>query len=154
MKNYLLFIQVIIMSIITSCNSNKASYYRTVKLDGRYEIVGEKPILSSTSKKTDCYHFVYNQDGKVIEISYLEKGKPSIDDFFKVSKIKIVYKDGFEVRSFYDDLGYPITSSEGVYSIRLKLDKNNFRIGLFNYGINNQLFKDVNGVVQYKWLMA
>ena len=117
MKNVLIrfLSQFSILVLITGCSNQKANYYQKVKLDGRYEIVGEKPIDDSIYMKMDCYHFKYNQEGKVDEIIYLEKGKPSTDDYFNVSKLKIDYQDGFEERSFYDKSRYPKATYKGVY---------------------------------------
>jgi len=139
--------------LIEGCTKKPANYYRKIELDGRYSIVGRYPVPDKIANKVNCYHFIYDEKGKLIKVEYLKSGKLQNDPYFGVARIIIEYSEGYEKRIFQDAKGKPKANSDGVYSIRLKLDENNNPISLFNYDKEGNLTEDKYGVAQYLWTL-
>ncbi len=127
----------------------KANYYRHITVDGTYSIVGRYPIDDELADEVNCYHFVYDNIGRLRKVEYLECGNLSIDPFFEVAQVSIEYEQGYENRIYLDTQDNPTAGYNGVYSIRLKLNENGYPISKFNYNQEGQLVKDIYCVVQY-----
>ena len=70
-----LFLLIIISLLIGSCARRPANYYRKVDIGSRYEIIGRYPIKDDMATKVNCYHFIYNEKGKLVRVEYLKRGK-------------------------------------------------------------------------------
>ena len=58
---------ILCIFLFASCSSEKQeNYYRKVRLDGTYSIIGRFPVADELAKKIDCYRFVYNKDGELL----------------------------------------------------------------------------------------
>ena len=78
---------ILCIFLFASCSSEKQeNYYRKVRLDGTYSIIGRFPVADELAKKIDCYRFVYNKDGQIAKIEYLEKDKITRDTYFGVER--------------------------------------------------------------------
>ena len=131
--------------LISGCTKKPANYYRRVRIDSKYEIVGAYPVADELAKKTNCYHFVYDEKGRVIKVEYLVHFKggwwhllnvPFLLFTMKfppalglgVYGVKIEYADGHEKWTYLDSEGEPTNRDflfGRVYSIRLKLNEKN-----------------------------
>ena len=151
LKKQLALILIVISYV--SINYGEDFYYKKVKLDGKYKIVGRYQINREKAKKTSCYDFIYNETGKLIKVQYLENGNLNIDPYFGCAIITIEYSEGYETHIFKDVNGKPMKNEKGVYSVRLKLDKNGNPILLQNLDNNGKLMEDIDGVSQYKWIL-
>ena len=143
----------VFMLLICGCSKKIPNYFRKIKIDGRYEVVGRYPISEEMRDSTICYHFVYNENKKLIKVEHLLKGKLHNRKYEKYAQILFEYSDEYETRIFQDSRNRPVAKSEGVYSIRLKLDKNNYYTSLFNYDKQGVLTADHIGVTQYLWTL-
>jgi hypothetical protein len=83
MKIRIIILLVVLVIVITmsfySCSfkSHRFNYYRTVTLNGWYEIVGLTPLKDNIGKKSTCYHFIYDDKHRLVEVESLKNGKLS-----------------------------------------------------------------------------
>jgi YD repeat-containing protein len=141
--------------LMSGCSKKPSNYYRHIEIDGRYAIKGKYPIPDEMARKVNCYHFVYSDKDKLVEVEYLKSRKLSGGSYFgdNVAQVRIEYLEGYEKRIFQGVKGNPIADEEGVYSIQLKLDKNNHPIALSNYDKEGKLTKDKNGIAHCLWTL-
>ena len=67
-------------------------YYRNVEIEGNRTIKGRYPITEELARRADCYHFIYDNSGKLIEVAHLNDGRVEgrIDNLgISIAKIKI-----------------------------------------------------------------
>jgi len=141
----------VFMLLICGCSKKNANYFHRIEINGRYEIVGKYPVSEEKINNIKCYHFVYGESKKLIKIEYLVKGKLHNSEYDKFAQVLFEYSDEYEKRIFQDSRNRQIENINGVYSIRIKFDKNNYPISLFNYNKNGVLAPDKKGVTQYLW---
>ena len=155
---------LISLFLISGCTKKPVNYYRRVRIDGRYAIVGAYPVADEQAKKINCYHFVYDEKGRVIRVECLEHFKGGSWDWLHfpfpfglgVYGVKIEYSDGYEKRTYLDREGEPTNRDflfGRVYSIRLKLNEKNHPVSLFNYDETGNLVEGHDGVAQYVWTL-
>ncbi len=157
--------------LLSGCAKKPASYYRRVRIDGRYAIVGAYPVADDQAKKTNCYHFVYDEKGRVTKVEYLAHFKggwwhllnipfylfqmdlpPALG--LGVNGVTIEYGDGYEKWTYLDSEGKPTNRDflfGRIYSIRLKLNERDQRVSLSNLDKKGNLAEDHYGVAQYVW---
>lgn len=136
---------IIIIILINSCAKKGSKYYRHIKVNGRYAIMGTYPVAEELGGKINCYHFIFDDKGKLDTIESLHNGKIS-------ARTIIEYTKGFEKRIFQDSKGRA-KPNNGVYSIRLKLDEGDHPISLSNYNKEGDLGKDSSGIAQRLWTL-
>jgi hypothetical protein len=97
-KKYIPVLCILIIGIllINGCSRKPANYYRKVDIGSRYEIIGKYPVADKIVNKINCYHFIYNEKGKITKVEYLIGGKPRNDSHFGVAQIIIEYSEGYE----------------------------------------------------------
>ena len=70
-KNILvLFVLLLVLFIINSCERKPVNYYRKVYINGRYEVIGMYPVSDNMANKVNCYHFIYNKNGNSYQVGY------------------------------------------------------------------------------------
>lgn len=130
------------------------AYFRQISLDTKLAYTGKYAVEEKYAKETNCYHFVYDDAGKLVTVEYLRSGKMQRDNNFGVAQTKIEYMDGYEKRTFYSEKGKPTADAvSGVYAVRVKYNEPTHLLSLFNYDKKGILTKDKYGVAQYAWLL-
>lgn len=156
MKRTLHFTAALLIAGLTVNAGGKKSeaYFRQVSLDSKLAYVGKYTVDEKYAKETNCYHFVYDDAGKLMTVEYLRNGKLQRDNSFGVAQVKIEQMDGYEKRTFYSEKGKPTSDAvSGVYSVRIKYKEPTHLLSLFNYDKKGMLIKDKYGVAQYAWLL-
>jgi len=155
MKKTIIISLVFIAFVFSGCGKKRANYYRQIDtLSNNGSIIGTYPVPDKSFNKVNCWHFIYDKKGKLMQVEYFKLGKTNNNDVFGFAKIKIDYSESYEKRVYQDKESNPIPDTEnGVYSVRLKLDKNNNPISLFNYNKDGELAEDKIGVAQYLWTL-
>ena len=148
-RRFMLFI--ITMIVCYSCVQPPSNYYRFIELDGHFKYKGRYPVADNLADKVNCYHFLYDDKGRVTKIEYRKGGSLSEDSYFGTAIVTIEYSEGFEKWTFFNREGQAAQNSDKVYAVRLKLDNNARVVAMFNYDEADKLTKDDNGVFQYQW---
>lgn len=121
------------------CRKDNANYYRIAENDIRYEIIGKHPVEDSMSAKINCYHFIYNEEGKLCKVEYLVNGKLQNDPYFGVAQIEIKDSVGIQRRYFQDINAKPLANAMGIYSCVYKFNENNYPVSIYNYNEKGKL---------------
>lgn len=156
MRNILHLTSVLLIVGLTVNAAGKKSdaYFRHLSLDSKLAYVGKYAVDEKYAKETNCYHFQYDDMGKLETIEYLKSGKLQSDISFGVAQTKIEYTDNYEKRTFYNAKGKPTADAvSGVYSVRVKYNESTHLLSLFNYDKKGFLTKDKYSVTQYAWLL-
>ena len=102
--------------ILIGCFTEKpANYYRKIRLDGNYSIVGRFPIAAVDAKRVNCYRLEYNEQGKIVKVEYFENGKIARDTYFGIEKMTIDYSDGLEKRTYLNRKDQLSENKNGVF---------------------------------------
>ncbi len=159
MKSFLSVFLITLTTIllISGCagDEGKDKYYRKISIDGRYTIRGEYPITPEMGNKGESYRFLYNKEGKPINVDHLIGGKLREGSFFgnNVAQVVIKHFETYERRSYFDVNGIPVRDRHGVYSIRLEFDEDNYPKSRLNCGAFGEFTEDIYGAVQYSWTL-
>ncbi|MCX5726681.1 MAG: hypothetical protein NT030_05845 [Candidatus Saganbacteria bacterium] len=147
----LLIVAILLIPQYAQCA--KPEYFRSIRIDAWYSIVGEGPIAADGVKNIACYRFAWDSKGMPTKTEYVKDGKSLYDPLYHVAKIDFEYSEGFEKRIFLNAASNKMSNGDGVYTVRFKLNDKGFRNALFNYDSNGQLTEDSHGVVQYAWTL-
>jgi hypothetical protein len=156
MKHNLLILFAIAFTsfiLLGSCTNKSQNFYRSITFVNYYQIVGRFPIADSDSGNVNCYHFIYDEKGRLVNVKYLKGGRLSNDSYFDAAQIAIEYSEGYEKRIFKDAKGIVSNNDNGVSSIRIKLNEKNYATSIFNYDKEGNPTTDNFGVYQYLWTL-
>jgi len=138
---------------------DKYKYFRQLKynhVSPFIDIIGIHPIDSVMAKKTSHYIFKYDGSNRLIEIInnhyYTEKKHPLAS--LGVYKVVFKYKDGKEIRTFYDPNNNRITNDRNVYKEVYLLDQSNIRKQLNFYDLDNSPMESNWGITEYQWTQS
>ena len=132
----------ILILVFCAFGCQKDKYFKDLELNGKLQYVGKNPINSKIAEKSSCYFFD-TQNDNTKSINYLEFNRV-------IYEIRIIKENGFEVRSYFNEKGNPI-SFNGVYSVRYKIDENGNYETSFNYDKDNNLIEDDSNIAQYQY---
>jgi len=133
--------------------SENIKYFRKYSIDSRFcNIELKYPIEKSIYNKINCYELKYDDKNRIESITFLEHGKPAIDNM-GITKLAIDYNDSLENRFYYDKQGKPTLNYDGIHSYCLKKNKNNHALELINYDKNGKITKDKNEIFIYKFTL-
>lgn len=157
---HLIIISITFFSLVINAQT-KVEYYKHLvfretpfsEIKGRIKLTKEKAL------KENNYKLTYNKEGKLILVEYNIGGKlistrrsGMLDGNRNLmSKTNIEYKEGKEVRIFFDEYGNQCKNFMGVYKEIYSYSDNNKRIGLRYY---NEEGKPVNNswkIFEYFW---
>ncbi len=140
-----------LLFIFDASGSNTHTYYRQLIISPKYEITGHYIVNERFVKRVNCYDFKYNKKGKLTRITYLKNGKPAIDNYIGVAKIKIRYnKEGTQFRHYYNQKNKPITDKiNGVYATSVIYDSLRSIISMKCYDENLKFMKDKYNITNY-----
>ena len=106
---FLTFILLASNTFYACSNSEKKNntlvhtYFRHVFIDDANSIIGKYPISDSVAKKFNCFHFVKDIEGKLLNVEYFKSGKLSDKNELGLAQIIIEYFDNKEKRYFINN---------------------------------------------------
>ena len=119
------------------------------------DLRGIYPITKEQSKRHRHYRFVYDAQGRPLEVSFrLGDDRQNLNvsrnalTFTPVIRIK--YRDGMEIRTFFDRFMNP-TLANGVFRELYELDDDGNRASLTFYDIEGERTESGWGVYTYEW---
>jgi|GEM_PF-4435340 len=140
---------VVLLGITTfSFAVEQADYYRHIMLDGTYSIVGRYPVDDELADEVNCYHFVYDDSGRVLKVEYFKGGSLAIDPYFGVAQIVFEHLPLSNSMSFFDVFGNPIENDDGVCFTEIIYEKVN-SILVSHYDNEGKLIEGKDGVAKY-----
>jgi YD repeat-containing protein len=125
------------------------AYFFTIALDPFYQFTGTGSLTEEDAAKANCYHFLYNQEGKLAEIEFRIAGKLMPDPLLGVARIDFEYQPGIERRWFRDDQSQPVRDLDGVQGEELALNAAGFPTDITNLDASGGKIRDNNGVIHY-----
>lgn len=119
------------------------------------DLRGAYPISHEGAKSYKHYRFVYDQNDRVIEVSFRHGNE--IHDL-NISRtallftpvIRIEYREKKEIRTFYDPFMNPMTSN-GSFREEFDLDDDGNRVALQFFDFNDQTIENDWGISRYEW---
>lgn len=154
MKSKIIYLGLIIISVLTSCQQKHADYYRFIDHDPRFNIIGRVPVDEKIVQKVSCYHFYYDDLKNVIKVEFLNNGELAEDEENGVAIIKISYTDSIISETFYDEKSNKARNKYFVHENKIVLkEKTKFPIKLIHLGTNGKIVADNNGVAKTLWTL-
>ncbi len=147
-----LFVITVLSLSFNSFAKHTYTYYRQLTISPKYKFIGNYEVAERFTKKVNCYEFRYNKYGELDRITYLKNGKPAMDKYLSISKIKLTYnKDGAVHRRYYNKKNKPITDKiNGVYGTSVIYDTLRGIISMKCHDIGKEEYmKDQYGVTNY-----
>jgi hypothetical protein len=126
-----------------------ASYFFTIDLDPRYQIVGTGALTEESAANSNCYRFLYNSSGKLQEIEYRRAGVQMPDPLLGVARIDFEYQPGIERRLYRNEKGEPAQDVDGVEGEELTLNPAGYPTTLTNIDASGGHTRDSSGVISY-----
>ncbi|WP_159439387.1 nuclear transport factor 2 family protein [Tenacibaculum agarivorans] len=143
--------------ISISCIAQNKKYFRQLMynhVSPFIEIKGIHPIDQITASKTSHYVFKYNSSNKISEIInnhyHTEKVHPLAS--LGVYKVIFEYKEGKEIRTFYDPNNKRVSNDRGVYKEVFSLDQDNTKKRLNFYDLDDIPMESNWNITEYQWL--
>jgi len=125
------------------------AYFFTIELDPYYQFVGTGSLTEEDAAKANCYHFVYNPDGKLQEIEYRRAGVPMPDPLLGVDRVDFEYQPGIERRWYHDAQGQPMRDIDGIQGEELTLNAAGYPVDVANMDASGAHIRDNNSVIHY-----
>ena len=123
-------------------------YFFNVRLDPRYQIVGQGPLSADQATTADCYCFTYGKNGKLQRVEFDRAGTPMIDPFFSAARVDLEYAPGLERRWYRDGAGGAVADSNSVNGEQLTLNASGFPTAVTNLNDSGGTMRDNEGVVR------
>lgn len=150
------FLLLIFATISFSSVAQQTKYFRHLRynhVSPFIEITGIHPINNGTQNTSSHYAFKYDSLNRISEIInnhyHTEKRHPLAS--LGVHKVLFTYKDGKEIRTFFDPNNKRISNDRGVYKEVFIVDKNNMKTQLIFYDLDNNLMESNWKIAKYKW---
>lgn len=136
--------------------AQNTKYYRQLRynhVSPFIEIAGIHPIDSVSASKTSHYIFKYDTSNRISEIVnnhyHTEKTHPLAS--LGAYKVLFTYKDGKEIRTFYNPNNKRITNERGVYKEIYLVGKNNVKKQLNFFDLDDKPIESNWKIAEYKW---
>ena len=156
MKFIFSFLLLCCCSTIFGQTNTNIEYYRHLRynhVSPFINIIGIHPIDAATAKSTSHYIFKHNDDGKLITIInnhyHTEKKHPLAS--LGVYKVAFEYKEGKEIRTFYDPNGKRVSNDRAVFKEVYTYNNNQFKSKLEFYDLQDQLMESNWAISNYQW---
>lgn len=121
----------------------------TIDLDPRYQIVGTGALTEDAAAQADCYHFTYDNDGRLKEVDYTRAGVPMPDPLFGVASIHLEHQAGIERRWYRDAQDHPVKDVDGIAGEELTLNPAGYPTDVTNLDEAGGRAHDSGGVTHY-----
>jgi hypothetical protein len=111
----LVILTVIFWDTLTGSGQQKANFYRHFSFNSRGEFYGRYPVEDQDSARVICYHFRYDEEGRISGWTYQKGGEPALDPMLGVATVEIV-RSGKTARYIFKDIyGKPMATSRGAF---------------------------------------
>jgi YD repeat-containing protein len=140
----------------TAPNKNKhagVEYYRNLQFsETPFDIEkGTHPLTAEEAKTVNSYKFTYDNSDRLLSVEFVRNnvllGYSSMQG---AAKITYEYKDGKQIKHFFDKDNAPIESS-GVFAVEYALDPNGNRVGSMFLGKDGSMVENRNKIHSYSW---
>lgn len=140
----------------TATNKNKhagVEYYRNLQFsETPYDIEkGTHPLTAEEAKTVNSYKFTYDTSDRLLSVEYVRNNV--LLDYSSMqgaAKITYDYKDGKQIKHFFDKDNAPIESA-GVFAVEYALDPNGNRVGSMFLGKDGSMVENRNKIHSYTW---
>jgi len=155
-KNRNKIIVILFYLVAFSSFSQSKKYFRQLKynhVSPYIDIRGIHPITSIIAEKASHYVFKYDSLNRLIEINNKHYHTEKVHPLASIGAYKVVfeYKNGKEIRTFYDLNNNSITNDRKVYKEVYLLDQNKLRKQLNFYDLDNKPMESNWGITAYQW---
>ncbi|MDD3077845.1 MAG: hypothetical protein PHH37_01915 [Paludibacter sp.] len=150
MKCKLLFIVLLLSVWLQTISSQSVRYFRKVDIGIDYfKFKPKYEIDKSVYQYQNCYKVEFDKNGKIKYFIFLNKGKPAVDQYYKVCCIKFSYTPNTESRTYYDTQGKRM-SYRGIYKKVLSYNQPDV-IETSNYNLSDSLIANEDSVMFIHW---
>jgi YD repeat-containing protein len=148
----------IMLSACTGNTANKAKkkdveYFRSLQFsETPYDIErGTHPLTEKEAGTVNNYKFTYDDSGRLVSVEF-NRNNILLDygSLGGAAKISYEYKDGKQIKSFFNKNNEQIESS-GVYTAVYDLDDSGKRTGLMFFGKDGSPVENRNKIHSYTW---
>ena len=113
-------------------------------------------LSPEAAARRNHYRFVRDRHGRLVELSFrlgaqLRAPNHTANLFFRSSMVRISYRDGLEVRRFFDRRGHPVAVAGTVFEERYELDAKGRRSALRFYDAAGEPVESGWGIASYHW---
>lgn len=136
--------------------ASTTEYYRHLRynhISPYVDLIGIHPIDQATAESTSHYIFKYDQTRKLVEVVnhhyHTEKKHPLAS--IGVYKLNIEYKDGKEIRTFFDPNGKRVSNDRKVYKEVYSYNDKQFKSKLEFYDLNDNPMESNWEIAEYQW---
>lgn len=156
MKIILHLLLLFCASSIFGQSNTETAYYRQLRynhISPYLAISGIHPIDQSTAKSTSHYVFKYDDSGNLSEVinNHYHTVKKHPLASLGVYKLVIEYKDGKEIRTFFDPNGKRISNDRKVYKEVFYYDQNQLKTKLKFYDLEDVPMESNWAIAEYHW---
>jgi len=158
-KNLLLSVfALVLLASVQSCqkqtDQSRVEYYRSILFsETSWDTErGGHPITAEEAKNINSYKFTYDSIGRLTSVEFVRNdlllGYSSMRG---ASKIAYTFKDGKQLKHFYDKDNNQIKVDGGVFTYEYSLDENGFRTGLRFLDSLGSPLENRNKIHNYVW---
>ena len=148
--HFLLFILICAFSL-NGLAESKITYFRHIDIGSCFNEIRTKDLIDEfTSKFTKCYRVTYDNENRIQDVLFLDKGKPVFDDF-SICDLKIEHQNGLEKRTLLNSDGQIVPDLQGISVYELKLNDKNYPTQLSYYDNKGNPVEDKNGIAILEW---
>ena len=117
---------------------------------------GVVPLTAEEANRRNHFRFEYDELGHITELSFrlgdrLRPLNHAANHFLRSSIVRISYRDGLEVRRFFDHRGQPVLVAGSVYEERFELDSRGRRRTLRFFDLAGTPVESSWGIATYRW---
>ncbi|MEE9117018.1 MAG: hypothetical protein V3U02_00300 [Calditrichia bacterium] len=139
-----------VLAISLSCSQeDNVKYYRHLRLYKIHDLAFSYPIDAEDHKKITCYAVRLDENGRIVDVVYLRKGKPAFDRYNEISTISIEYSKNSEKRYYRDVDGKSIYKNVD-YKL-FNFDDARKLLSRTNYAKNGSIVEDTSGIARYSY---
>ncbi len=155
-RNLHLLFLLLCTSFVYGQSNSKEEYHRHLRynhISPYIAIVGIHPIDEETAKSTSHYIFKYDSSDRLIEVvnNHYHTEKKHALASLGVYRLVVDYKEGKEIRTFYDPNGKRISNDREVYKEVFTYDEKSFKSQLDFYDLNDEPMESNWKVASYHW---
>lgn len=151
MKTHLFVLILISTFSLSVLSESTVKYYRYIDIGSCFNEYRTKDQIDEyTMKLTKCYRISYDNENRIQDVLFLDRGKPVFDNY-NVCDVKFEYQKGLERRILYSPKGQITANKQGVCIFQLKLNDKNYPMALSYYDNKENPIEDKSGITKCEW---
>ena len=157
MKNHIwkiiTLITVVILFSVDSIYANNIKYYKNYSINEQdYSVVPEELLSKEQALETICNKFIYNDQGKLIQIEGFAYGLNFTDTYEKVNKIRFEYKENAIIKYFLNGDNEPLQNATNkVFGEKVEKTENGYMLYFLDVdGENTTNTNNIYSIVRKK----